>query len=128
MSENLSAPLGPKRWPGAGCHLQSNPFSPLPHAFGHRRRLYIPWTVLVAAVVQSLLYGTNRVNPLWDRKVIQGLWEKEQSALGQQNSSAHSLSWGDLQKRGEVGHKTNESSWNHIMLISEITYRVFKLT
>lgn len=109
MSENLCASLGSKRWPGAGCHLRNNTFFPLLHALGHGRRLYIPWTVLVAAVVQPLLYDVK--NPLCDREIIQSFWEKEWSALGQQNSSDHNLSWGDLQKRGKVGHKPNESSW-----------------
>lgn len=59
-SESLSAPLRPKRRPGAGCHLQSNPFSLLPHVFGCGRRLYIPLTVFVAATVQPLLYDVNR--------------------------------------------------------------------
>lgn len=111
MSESLSAPLGPKRWPGAGCHLQNNPFSSLSHAFGCGRRLYIPWIVLVAVVVQPLLYDVNRcksvmgqgghIRPLGKRTVSFGSAEQlsPQSVLG------------DLQRRGEVGHKPNESSW-----------------
>lgn len=131
MRENLSVPLGPKGWPGAGCHLQNNPFSTLPHTFGHGRRLYIPWTVLVAAVVQLLLYDLNRCESVMGQGGRTSLWEKERSTLGQQNSSAQICPGGIYEKEvkwatHQMSHTGNLLHWHIKMLISEFTCKGFK--
>ena len=117
ISESLSAPLRPKRQPGAGCHLQNNPFSLLPHESGHGRRLHTALTVFVAAAVQPLLYDVNRCESIMGQGgCTRSLGKRMVSSGSAEQFSPQSVLGGSSKKRwsatNQMSHPGNLLHWH----------------